>query len=134
MNEHPGIVDVDHAARRPSIQSFPVETLVFSLEIVCRCSLFVRPVQRLHGYIGAAHDELADRVQAVVWDVEVEKVNLGEHFRGVVGPTRLTDVHLCWDSGWFIVVVAVDIMVYVFLLLLSACPAVDAWQEKLTTQ
>lgn len=66
MNQHLRVVYVDHAARCPCVQSFPVETLVLSLEIVRRRSLIVLPVQRLHSHVGAAHDELADRVDAVV--------------------------------------------------------------------
>lgn len=68
MNQGLGVVYVDHAARCPCVQSFPVETLVFGLEIVRWRSLVGLPVQRLHGDIGAAHDEFADRVDAVVWD------------------------------------------------------------------
>lgn len=66
MNQHLRVVYVDHAARCPCVQSFPVEALVLGFEIVRRRSLVVFPVQRLHGHVGAAHDELADRVDAVV--------------------------------------------------------------------
>lgn len=66
MNQYLGVVYVHHAARCPCVQSFPVDTIVFGLEIVRRRSLVVLPVQRLHGRVGAAHDELADRVDAMV--------------------------------------------------------------------
>ena len=107
-------MDVDHATGGPGVQSVPVDALVLGLEVVRGRSLVVLPVQRLHGRIGPAHDELADRVHAVVW--EKWRALTPRGISGVVTiQPRLTGVRLCWDSGRFVVVIAVDIMVDVFL-------------------
>lgn len=64
----------------------------------------------------------------------VETVKSRRGFQGLIDSERPTGVHHCWDSGRFIVVIAMDIMVDVFLLLVSACSAKYAREEKLTTQ
>lgn len=55
---------------------------MLSLEIVRWRSLVILPVQRLYGYVGAAHDEFTDRVDAVVWEERVQKINPKELSRG----------------------------------------------------
>lgn len=83
MNEDFGIVDVDHATGGPGVQSVPVDALVLGLEVVRGRSLVVLPVQRLHCPIGPAHDELADRVHAVVWE-KWRTVNPSKNFQGLL--------------------------------------------------